>query len=81
MEEVREWEEVGAWLGVPESKRNEIKQQSCTVREKRCALGEYWVNHAPQTSWERLAWALYLKKEERAAEVAYQYLPKGMSLS
>ena len=65
---------VGIWLGVPDSKREEIRQQSSTEREKCLALGDYWVNTVPDTSWERLATELYYRGEERAAAVTKQYL-------
>ena len=47
MAEVGDWWEVRRVLGVPSSKRHEIKQQSSTEREKCLALGDYWVNTAP----------------------------------
>ena len=81
MAEVGDWESVGMVLGVPVSKRQEIRQQSSTVREKSLALGEYWVNTAPDATWERLAWALYHSGEERALAVMKQYLQQGMSSS
>ena len=85
MENVREvmakvwnWKVVGSNLGVPNSKVQEISQQSSTEREKSLALGDYWVNTAPDASWEKLAQVLYQPGEERAAAVAKQYLPQGM---
>ena len=87
MENVREvMAEVGNWrrlggvlnLGVPDSKLDEISQQSSTEREKSLALGDYWVNTAPDASWEKLARELYKEGEEKAAAVAKQYLPLGM---
>ena len=68
-------------LDVPHSKREEIRQQSSTEREKSLALGDYWVNTAPDASWERLARVLYLLGEHRAAAVTKQYLQQGMSSS
>ena len=78
MAEVKDWEKVGSFLGVPPSKRREISQQSSTEREKSLALGDYWVNTDPDASWEGLAWALYQKGEEKAAAVVKQYLQQGM---
>ena len=78
MAEVGKWEEVGKWLGVPDSKLQEISQQSSTEREKSLALGDYWVNTAPKASWEYLAWVLYQEQEERALAVTKQYLQQGM---
>ena len=72
---------MGFVLGVPPSKREEISQQSSTKREKSLALGEYWVNTAPNASWERLAMVLYEEGEERAAAVTKQYLQQGMCSS
>ena len=78
MTKVAHWVNVGSWLGVALSKRQEIKQQSSTEREKRLALGDYWVNTAPDASWERLARVLYRWGEERALAVTKQYLQQGM---
>ena len=84
MAEVGDWEKVGDWLlglGVPDSKLQEISQQSSTVREKSLALGDYWVNTDPDASWERLARELYHQGEERALAVTKQYLQQGMCSS
>ena len=78
MAEVRYWWNVGSRLGVPRSKLVEILQQSSTEREKSLALGDYWVNTAPDASWERLASVLYHSREERALAVMKQYLQQGM---
>ena len=78
MAEVGNWMELGSWLDVPYSKVQEINQQSSTEREKSLALGDYWVNTAPGASWERLAWALYQRGEERAVPLMKQDLPQGM---
>ena len=72
---------VGIWLGVPDSKREEISQQSSTEREKSLVLGDYWVNTAPNASWERLAKILYMTGEYRAVAVTRQYLQQGMCSS
>ena len=83
MAEVGNWERVASGgiirrgLGVPLSKRQEIKQQSSTEREKSLALGDYWVNTDPHASWESLARVLYRRGEERALAVTKQYLQQG----
>ena len=77
MAEVGDWVVVGSRLGVRYYKRQEIKQ-SFTVRE---TLGDYWVNTAPDASWEKLARALYQFREERALAVMKQYLQQGMCSS
>ena len=81
MGEVGRRERVWGLLNVPESKRAEIKQQSSTEGEKSRALSQYWVNCAPDASWEELANILYLRGEERAVVMAKQYLPKGTCIS
>ena len=81
MGEVGDWYLVGIELGVPTLKIVEIKQQSSTEREKSRAVGEYWVQYVPHASWEGLASTLYRWREERAAVMAKQYLPKGMCIS
>ena len=81
MGEVGDWERVGSWLGVPVSKRQEIKLLSTSEREKSQSLGRYWVTTAPGASWKRLGNALYEEGEETAAAMVKQYLPKGMCIS
>ena len=81
MAEVGNWVSVATWL-VPGSKLlEEISQQSSTEREKSLALGDYWVNTAPDASWEKLALGLYWEREERALAVTKQYLQQqGMCI-
>ena len=81
MGEVGDWERVGQWLEIPDSKLQEIKQLSTSDREKSRSLGKYWVTTVPGASWERLGYALYNKGEETAAAMVKQYLPKGMCIS
>ena len=81
MAKVEKWESVGIWLNVPDSKPQEISQQSSTEREKSLALGDYWVNTDPGASWEKLAWVLYQEGEERALAVTKQHLQQGMCSS
>ena len=72
---------LGRGLGVPDSKLREISQQSSTEWERSLALGDYWVNTAPDASWEELARVLYQEEEERALEVTKQYLQQGVCSS
>ena len=41
-------------------------------------MEDYWVNTAPDASWEKLARVLYHSREERALAVMKQYLQQGM---
>ena len=78
MAEVGDWKLVGVMLGVQESKLEEISQLSSSEREKRLALGDYWVNTAPDASWEIFARLLYQFREEKALAVTKQYLQQGI---
>ena len=88
MGEVGDWERVArghgiviSGLGIPDSKVEEIKQQSYTERDRSHLAGEYWVNTVPNASWRSLADALYEWGEETALAMVKQYLPKGMWIS
>ena len=79
MGKVQKWEEVGIWLNIPYSKRQEIRKQSSTEIEKSHQVGRYWVNTDPDSSWEELGRVLYERGEETAAMMVKQYLPpQGM---
>ena len=75
--------EVGDFLGLrlPDSKLQEIEQQSSSEKEKSHAVGGYWLNTAPVPSWEKLALILYKQGEERALAKTKRYLPNGMCIS
>jgi len=94
MGEVRDWEgvargnrmftqgsEYSFGLIIPDSKLQEIKQQSYTKRDRSHLAGEYWVNTDPCASWLVLGHALYKCREETALSMVKQYLPKGMCIS
>ena len=79
MGNVQKWKEVGGGLGVPSSKRQEIREQSSTEIEKSHEVARYWVNTHPDPSWEKLGRVLYQWGEETAAMMVKQYLPpQGM---
>ena len=88
MGEVRDWERVAQGHGVlisgleiPDSKLQEVRQQSYTERDRSHLAGEYWVNTDPDASWKSLADALYEEGEDSALMMVKQYLPKGMCIS
>jgi len=88
MGEVGDWESVAkggdifiGGLKIPDSKVQEIRQQSYTKRDRSQLAGEYWVNTDPDASWRRLADVLYEEGEESALMMVKQYLPKGMCIS
>ena len=75
MEKVKDSWEVGSQLGVPISKRKEIREKYSTEKEQSCAYGEYWVNTLWDASWEELAGVLYYREEKTALEeVVGKYL-------
>ena len=79
MGKVQGWYLVGDKLGVPDSKLDEIKNQSSTEMEQHLELTKYWVNTDPDPSWEKLGRVLYTYGEETAAMMVKQYLPpQGM---
>lgn len=65
---------VAYWLGVPRSKRYEIENLYSTERERKCAMGKYWVQTNDDASWEMLAGMLYRCDENAALEAAKQFL-------
>ena len=80
MAEVGDWWSVGIGLDVPDSKVQEISQQSSTEREKSLAMGDYWVNTAPDASWEKLARELYWNGEKKALAVTKQYMQQQQGM-
>ena len=91
MGEVGDWEKVAGGnhmytrgsvysfgLGTPDSKLQEIKQQSYTTKDRRHLVEEYT---NPRASWLVLGHALYECGEETALAMVKQYLPKGMWIS
>ena len=81
MAEVGDCKRVQQVLCIPDSKLEEIYQLSSSEMEKCLSLVEYWVNTAPDASWEELARMLYQKGEERALGVIKQYVQQGMCSS
>ena len=81
MGELRNRELVWGLLYVQQSKQTELRQQSSTVRERTRAESQYWINSSPDATWKELTKSLYHSREERAAVMAKQYLPKGMCIS
>ena len=76
---VQDWYDLGHYLyglGVPESVRDEIKEDpALTEEEKKTKVLLYFLHNAPMASWERVAGALYWRKEERALQAVKEFLP------
>ena len=54
-----EWDDLGRYLGVPESVQRGIKKKFSTVAQCKQAMLEEWCNHHPAPSWMLVANALY----------------------
>ena len=66
--EVKNTNELGRWLGVPESKRNAIKRQFSTVPQHVKAYINYFMEHDPVASWRAVIVALDRMGETKAAD-------------
>ena len=60
--------ELGVYLSVPISKRDEIQRLSSSVPQKRKLLIQYWMEHNPRASWRGLIVALDGMKEKQVAD-------------
>ena len=59
---------LGIVLEVPNTKRDEVKQQSASDEERREGLVKYYVDTAPNASWENLGGELLYEGEDAAME-------------
>ena len=66
--EVKDTDDLGHWLGVPESKRREIASQFSSVPQQRKALINYFIDHDPVASWRAVIVALEWMEEKRVAD-------------
>ena len=67
--EVKNDERLGRWLGVPPSKRDEIKRQfSSDPHKRKKAYINYSMDHDPAASWRRVIVALDEMEEKEAAD-------------
>ena len=73
MDEIKDLQRVRSLLGVPEHMVDHLSE-----REKKHAVGNYYLQTIPDASWEHLAMSLYVTEEYSAVEKAKQHLPKGM---
>ena len=66
--EVEDTDELGLWLGVPESKREEIRSQLSSVVQQRKALINYFIENDPESSWRTVIWALDVMGQKEIAD-------------
>jgi len=73
MDEINDLQRVTYLLGVPEHMVDHL-----SGREKKHAVGNYYLQTHRDASWEHLTLRLYVTKEYSAVEKAKQHLPKGV---
>ena len=75
---VRNWYGLGEYgygLGVPDPVLEEISANpAMTEEDKRTEVLLYFLRNVPMVSWERVAGALYWRKEERALQAVKKFL-------
>ena len=75
------WELLGLWLGVPRSKRKEIRTLYHSDQHRMQALADHYTTHHPTRSWNRVATALQgVGLRKQADEVTTKYV-KGMDVN
>ena len=68
VQEVKNTDELGYRLGVPELKQQEIKKQFSTVPQQVKAYINYFMEHDPVASWRAVIVALDVIGEKNAAD-------------
>ena len=68
--EVKDTDRVGLYLGVPGSKRREIKRQFSSEAQQRKAYINYFIEHDPEASWKSVICALDRMDEPDSVEAA-----------
>ena len=62
-------------LGVPDLVLDEIRRDpALTEEEKKTKVLLYFLHNVPMASWERVAGALYWRKEEKALQAVKEFL-------
>ena len=67
VQEVKDTDELGRWLRVPELKRREIQRHFFDVLQQVKAYINYFMEHDPAASWRAVIVALDWMKEKEAA--------------
>ena len=75
------WFDLGFWLGVPDSKREEIRSLYQSDHHRMEAVVDYYIRYHPTPSWKRVAEALQWENLYKPAdEVTGKYV-KGMDVN
>ena len=82
---VRDWHHLGSYhsgLGVPDPVLGEIRDNpAMTEEDKKTEVLLYFLRNVPMASWERVAGALYRRKEERALQAVKKFLTDSTGTS
>ena len=68
--EVKDTDLLGRYLGVPGSKRDEIKSQFSSEAQQRKAYINYFIEHNPDSSWRSVICALDRMNQPDSVEAA-----------
>ena len=68
--EVKDTDDLGLYLGVPGSKRDEIKRQFSSEAQQRKAYINYFIEHDPDSSWRSVICALDEMNQPDSVEAA-----------
>ena len=68
VQEVKDTDQLGEWLGVPYTRREEIKRQFSSVPQRVKAYINYFMDHDPLASWRSVIVALDVMGEKEAAD-------------
>ena len=66
--QVKNTNDLGGWLGVPRTRREEIKRQFSSVPQRVKAYINYFMDHDPLASWRSVIVALDRMGEKEAAD-------------
>ena len=80
MKDVQQWRSVAFWIGIPDTKRLELRRQHPTTDQHKQACWDYWIHHHLAPSWRILADGLYILKEYGALEMLQMNYLKGESI-
>ena len=66
--QVKDTDRLGRWLGVPVTRRHEIKKQFSSVPQQVKAYINYFMDHDPLASWRSVIVTLERMGEKEAAD-------------
>ena len=73
VEEVEWWSLCGGILNVPSSKKQEIKNECSTDKDRKISAVKWWIMNDPLASWRRITDQLYHYNEDIIADKIRHY--------